>query len=185
MRSLKEMVIMSIKSRAGGLLFIVIGILLLIGKYFREVDSTEMLFSVYWPSFTVLLIGIILHLLYLLTEWKGSVYLLIPGGILITLGTLFQVAVYNDAWGYVWPGFIIAPAVGLAEYYLLGGRNKWALIPIVILTSVSIILFLVFTVGELVSFDAVQWVLAVLFILVGLFIMLGGKPKRYRKVTRP
>jgi uncharacterized membrane protein len=170
--------IINIKSRVAGLLLIVIGILLFTGNYIPRVDSSETLISVYWPSFTVLLIGIILHFFYLLSDWKGSVFFLIPGGILITLGMLFQIAVYFDAWKYVWPGFIIAPAVGFTEYFLLGGRQKWALIPIGVLTSVSLILFLVFTVGNFVNFHAVQWLLAVLFILVGLFIMLGGKPKR-------
>jgi hypothetical protein len=170
--------LISIKNRVGGILLIVIGILILTGKFFPTLDSSETLISVYWPSFTVLFVGMILHFFFLLTDWKGSVYFLIPGGILITLGMLFQIAVYFDAWSYVWPGFIIAPAVGLTEYYLLGGRHKWALIPIFVLTSVSFILFLTFSVGRFVNFQSVQWVLAVLFILVGLFIMLSGKSKR-------
>jgi hypothetical protein len=169
--------IISNKNRVTGIILIALGLLFFVWSKFPLVNFSEM-FSIYWPSLTILLIGILLHLFYLLTDWKSKVYLLIPGGILVTLGILFQIAEYNNIWQYVWPGFIIAPAIGLAEYYFVGGRHKWTLIPIGALIVISSITFLVFSVGNLMNHLAVKWVLAIIFILVGLYMLLGGKQRR-------
>ncbi|MNP33749.1 hypothetical protein D3C76_1270100 [compost metagenome] len=169
---------MNKKSGVAGLLLIVLGILLLTGKYIPQVDSSETLFSVYWPSMTILFIGMVLHLIYMLTEWKGNEFLLIPGGILVALGIFFQISVHFEGWVYMWPTFILAPAIGIGEYYFLGGRPKWALIPIGALISVSCILLLVFTVGHFVNYHAVQLLVAFLFIVFGVFILFGSRAKR-------
>ena len=46
-----------------------------------------------------------------------------------------------DIWGFMWPGFILAPAVGLFELYLFGKQSKGLLIPVGILTGLSLIFF--------------------------------------------
>ena len=67
-----------------------------------------------------------------------------PGGIILTVGIVCQIATLFDSWDVMWPGFILAVAVGLFELYLFGSRNRWLFIPIGILTTLSMLFFAVF-----------------------------------------
>ncbi|MNC42577.1 hypothetical protein D3C75_913950 [compost metagenome] len=85
-----------------------------------------------------------------------------------------------DVWEYTWPGFPFAVAFGLLEFYWFGGRNRWLLIPIFILTSVSVLFFAIFALGGLFSFQIMgQSAAAIVLIAAGLFLMLGKKRERF------
>ena len=76
----------------------------------------------------------------------------------------------------MWPGFILAVAAGLFEFYWFGSRNKWLLIPINILTVLSLLFFVVFSIGPVLNYlSVVQPVIAVLLVLGGAWLMLGRK----------
>ena len=76
----------------------------------------------------------------------------------------------------MWPGFILAVAVGLFEFYWFGSRNKWILIPINILAVLSMLFFVVFSIGSLIgTVIGGQPYLAIVLILVGASILLLGK----------
>lgn len=131
----------------GGVLLLLLGVILLLNQ--GETFGPGKIFAYFWPSLFVIPLGFLFHWLYFsVTERRGS-GLLIPGGVLITAGLVCQTAMLFDNWEYMWPGFILAPAIGLFEFYWFGYRNKWLLIPINILTVLSLLFFIVFSFGSL------------------------------------
>lgn len=151
--------------------------LILIGIFVFTVDSmvfsTGYIFANFWPALFVLPLGIMFHWMYFsLTDRKG-VGLLVPGGILIVVGLVCQISTMFDIWDYTWPGFILAPAIGLFELYWFGNRNKWLLLPVLILTCLSMIFFGIFSIGAVLTTGTP--IVAVVIILIGLYLLLGNK----------
>jgi len=134
------------------------------------------IFAYFWPSLFVIPVGLFFHWLYFSMIGRRGTGLLIPGGILFTVGVVCQIAMLFNNWGYMWPGFILAVAIGLFEFYWFGNRNKWLLIPINILTVLSILFFAVFSIGSLYSkFLLSQPIIAIILILGGAVILLTKK----------
>ncbi len=161
---------MKIKSIAGALL-LMLGIVLLLNQ--GETFGPGKIFAYFWPSLFVMPLGLFFHWLYFgMTGRRGS-GLLIPGGTLLAAGIVSQIAMLFDNWIYMWPGYILAPAVGLLEFYWFGNRNKWLLIPINIMTVLSLLFFAVFSFGSLFnSVLSTQPYFAILLIVGGAAILL-------------
>ncbi|WP_138753870.1 hypothetical protein [Paenibacillus sinopodophylli] len=131
------------------------------------------IFAYFWPSLFVIPLGLFFHWMYFSMLRRKGVGLLVPGGILFATGTICQIAMLFNNWSYMWPGFILAVAVGLFELYWFGNRNKWLLIPINILTVLSILFFAVFSIGSFYNkFVLSQPIIAIAFILIGAIILL-------------
>lgn len=158
-----------------GPILIIIGIYLL---WFKEQALTPgAIFATFWPTIFVIPVGLLLHWFYFSFSYRRLTGLLIPGGILFTVGLVCQISTLFDSWQYMWPGFIAAPAVGLFEFYWFGKRNKFLLIPINILAGLSLLFFAVFSLSSLYNqFVFGQPVLALVFIIIGAFFMI--RPKR-------
>jgi hypothetical protein len=160
----------SVQSMAGAVLLL-LGAVMLLNQ--GESFGPGTIFAYFWPSLFVLPLGLFFHWLYFNMMGRKTAGLLIPGGILLTVGFVCQIAMLFGNWEYMWPGFILAPAVGLFEFYWFGGRNKWLLIPINILTVLSILFFAVFSLGSFIDeFLIDQPIFAVLFVVVGAMFML-------------
>ncbi len=114
-------------------IFLTLGITFLLGEAFSY-DWT-------WPGF-IMAPAVGLLLLYLFGEKSPG--LLVPIGIILTVAGTCLFAQMFDAWAIAWPGFILSPAVGLFLLYLTNGRQPGLLIPIFILTSISVVFFSVF-----------------------------------------
>ncbi|MFD0959189.1 hypothetical protein [Paenibacillus chungangensis] len=130
-----------------GVFLLLLGIALLLNQG-RDFGPGH-IFAYFWPSLFVLPVGLFMHWLYFSYTGRRGVGLLIPGGILLTVGFVCQIAMLFNNWEYMWPGFILAPAIGLLEFYWFGGRQRALLIPISILTAISLLFFAVFTLGSL------------------------------------
>jgi len=116
-------------------IFFTLGVTFLLGEIFS--------YNLVWPAF-IAAPAVGLLLLYLFGERSPG--LLVPIGILFTIaGTCFLSALFN-LWGVLWPGFIIAPAVGLFLLYIAGNRDPGLLIPIFILTGIAVIFFSIGTI---------------------------------------
>lgn len=139
---------MNIKT-IGGSLLLLLGIVLLLNQ--GESFGPGTIFAYFWPTLFVFPVGLFFHWLYFGMTGRKGVGLLIPGGVLLTVALVCQTAMLFDSWEYMWPGFILAPAVGLFEFYWFGNRNKWLLIPINILTVLSLLFFAVFSLGSVMS----------------------------------
>ncbi|WP_145324663.1 hypothetical protein [Paenibacillus xylanexedens] len=135
------------------------------------------IFATFWPTLFVIPLGLFFHWLYFSMIGRG-VGLLVPGGLLLTVGIVCQIAMLFNNWSTMWPGFILAVAVGLFELYWFGGRNKWLLIPINILMVVSLLFFAVMSIGTMLSsLSFIQPFVAIVLIMGGAWIMVGRKKR--------
>ena len=127
-----------------GLLLILIGVLAILDNFeifeiYFDIFDIGFLFSHFWPMF-IIVVGLVFHYTFF-TGKSSDAGLLVPGGILLVIGITCQISMLFDLWGYMWPGFILAVAVGLFELYLFGTREKGLLIPVFILGGLSLIFF--------------------------------------------
>lgn len=127
-----------------------------------------------WPG---VIVSPAVGLLLLYLFGNRSAGLLIPIGTLMSISGLFSFAEIFDAWGIVWPGFIMAPAVGLFLYYLAGNRNSALLIPIFILSAISVTFFSIFCLGKILW--ALRYVIGGAFVLFGLMTILRKPGEKY------
>lgn len=135
-----------------------IGVTLLFGSTFH-------LMAYVWPGF-ILAPALGLLLLYLFSN-EHSPGLLVPIGVLVTVGTTCFLSVVLGMWHILWPGFILSPAVGLFLLYLFEERhNRGLLIPVGILGGISFFSFFgTFLVG---NYGYGKYGLAVVLIIIGL-----------------
>jgi len=120
-----------------GVVLIGIGALLILGNL-GIVPTFGQLIRVFWPMI-IIFAALMFHVgFYSNNKLYG---LLMPGGLLLTVGIVCQTSVIFNLWDFMWPGFILAPAVGLFEMYVFGNRSKGLLIPVGILTGLSLIFF--------------------------------------------
>lgn len=120
-----------------GMLLILIGVLFLLGRFYNNFLGLWDL----WPLF-ILVPGILFESGYFSSGKDPGV--LVPGGILTTIGLLFLFETFTG-WrfsGYTWPIYPLSVAIGLFQLYLYTGRNPGLLIPVGILGGVSAIAFL-------------------------------------------
>jgi hypothetical protein len=159
-----------------GILLVLLGVFLFTGG--GNVMNPGRVFGYFWPILFVIPLGILFHWLYFYATQRRAVGLLIPGGILLVGGAICQVSMLFDIWSYMWPGFPLAVAFGLLEFYWFGGRNRWMLVPVFILGSASLIFFTIFTLGTIFSFNFLgQTSAAIVLIVLGVAIMLSKKQK--------
>lgn len=129
-----------------GPLLILLGVYLLLNPTGHL--SAGRIIAYMWPTMFVIPLGILFHWMYFSMSKRQAHGLLIPGGILLTAGIVSQIATLFHAWHLMWPGFLLAPAVGLLEFYVFDFRNKWLLVPISVLTVLSLMFFAVFSLGS-------------------------------------
>ncbi len=127
-----------------GLVLILIGIAFLLRNFgifeiYFDIFDIGFLLSRFWPMFLIIP-GLIFHYSFFTAKTQDA-GLLVPGGILLVMGLTCQISMLFSAWSYMWPGFILAVAVGLFELYLFGSKEKGLLIPVFILGGLSLIFF--------------------------------------------
>jgi hypothetical protein len=155
-------------------------ILLGAGLYLNQGNPVGVgtIFGYFWPSLFVIPLGLFFHWLYFTMTAPRAAGLLIPGGIVFTAGIVCQISMLFNSWEFMWPGFILAVAIGLFEFYWFGGRNRYLLIPINILMVLSLLFFAVFTFGTLFNHLVVSGpFFAIVLVLIGAFTLIGGKSK--------
>jgi len=120
-----------------GIAIILVGIFLLLGK----VGVFDFVGSRIWPVF-ILAPGLFFHFLFFAKGLPSGV--LIPGGILTVISFMFFYCnIFGwDSMSYLWPGFIMAVAIGLFEtYFFDSNKPKAAFIGSAILAMISAIFF--------------------------------------------
>ena len=103
-----------------GVLFIVIGGLLLSAKYLLGDSFINLGPDDFWPMI-ILLIGVAFELAYYVSLKAPG--FLVPGGILTTYGLLFFFEAATDFRfaAYTWPVYLFGVAVGLLELFMHSG----------------------------------------------------------------
>ncbi|BFH67580.1 MAG: hypothetical protein E6230_04075 [Paenibacillus dendritiformis] len=167
------------KQSFGGMLLIAAGSLIILMHMLQNgemrLSDPGYVFGYFWPAIFVIPLGILFHVMYFGMTRGRAPGLLIPGGILCMAGVVCQISMLFDAWSWMWPGFPLAVAFGLFEFYLFSGRNKWLLIPIYILGSMSVIFFLLFGIGTVIGAAGGSSLAAMLLIVAGLYVILRRK----------
>ncbi|PYG87645.1 hypothetical protein LY28_02017 [Ruminiclostridium sufflavum DSM 19573] len=110
-----------------GLILIAFGAVALILNTVFDVRLFKFDFYDFWV-FIILLVGLAFELGFFLTGSKPG--LLVPGGIITTIGLLLMFEVSTD-WHFArftWPVYIISVAVGLLQMYLFSKRERGLLI---------------------------------------------------------
>jgi hypothetical protein len=152
-----------------GTALILVGGLLFLNQFFNfNFFSLEY----FWPIF-VLLPGLVFEASFFISG--RNVGLLVPGGILTTIGMMFFFETFTN-WKfaeYTWPVYILAVAIGLAQLYLFGTRPRGLFVPIFILTLVAVVSFVMLVFGGIFSWLNYSVVLPVVLILLGLYILVG------------
>lgn len=159
-----------------GPILILLGIFMLVkGEVHWTTGST---FEYFWPTLFVLPFGVFFHWLYFSILQRRGIGLLVPGGVLLTVAFVCQIAMLFNNWDVMWPGFLLAPAAGLFELYWFGNRNKWLLIPINILTVLAALFFAIFSIGTLIgTLLGGQPIFAAILLIVGCVLMFVRRGK--------
>lgn len=130
--------------------------------------------SNFWPLI-VLAIGICFEAAYFITG--KNIGLLVPGGILLTIGMLFIFETFTNWYfaAYTWPIYPLAVAIGLFQVYIFGERQGKLLIPIVILISVTVIAFMSMMLGNIFRWLNLSLTIPVILIIAGIAFIFSGK----------
>lgn len=151
-----------------GLFFILVGIIGIFGKVIGfNIFSMRQL----WPLF-VLVPGLTFEFVYFSTKKNPGI--LVPGGILTTIGSLFLFETMTG-WAfsrYTWPVYILAVAIGLLQLYLFGGREKGILVPVFILGGIAIISFCKMVFGGIFWWLGNSIIIPIGILIIGLAILL-------------
>lgn len=146
-------------------------ILLLLGAFLLTSNFLNIEFSwnYVWPIF-ILLPGLKLEYDYYVRKRNSGI--LIPGGILTTIGILFYLCAFfgHDILDYLWPTFILAPAVGIFQQFLVT-KNRNLMVPVFILGGLS----LIFYVEEFIKINVWSYVIGLGLIILGLFLLFERK----------
>ncbi|ANE45613.1 membrane protein [Paenibacillus swuensis] len=161
-----------------GLALMILGLFLFLNN--GDSFSTGDVFSTFWPTLFVFPVSLFLHWLYFGMIGPKGVGLVVPAGVLTVVAIVCQIATLFDNWSVMWPGFLLAPALGLLELYIFGGRNKFLLIPVTVLTSVSIVFFASFSLQSIFNSLTGQPVIAIVMILIGALALISGGRKAER-----
>ncbi|HOO74846.1 MAG: hypothetical protein H7A31_01675 [Thermotogae bacterium] len=152
-----------------GIFLIAVGVLILLRNYLN-INIWDLL----WPMFMVIP-GLGFEIEYFSERKNPGV--LVPGGVLTFIGLFMYVNVFTNFryMDMLWPFFMLAPAIGLFQLYYFGTKEKGLLVPVSILSFLTLIFLAVnFSTVEIGSL-----IIAAVLIIAGLFIMFrtirGGK----------
>ncbi|WP_129409419.1 LiaI-LiaF-like domain-containing protein [Marinitoga lauensis] len=115
------------KNLFGGIILVLLGIYLILSNIFDIKFSWNFI----WPIF-ILLPGLKFEYDYYSKRKHSGI--LVPGGLLTTIGVLFYFCAFfgYDNLEYLWPTFILAPAIGLFQMYLVTKRKE-IMYPVIVL----------------------------------------------------
>jgi len=156
-----------------GLLLIGIGALVLVLRVLFGIKLLEFNTYDFWV-FIVLLVGLGFELGFFLSGSKPG--LLIPGGIITTIGFLFIFEVATD-WnfaGYTWPVYILSVAIGLFQMYLFSRREKGLLIASMIVGGVGAFFMVCIIFSEITSIINPGVVIPIALIAAGIALFFSG-----------
>lgn len=163
-------------NRIIGGIIIAIGVLFLLGNM-NIIDigflSFGYIISRFWPTLFLILPGVFFHMGFFGGRNRNP-GLLVPGGIFLVLGVTFQINMLLGGWDILWPLYIFSVAFGLFELYIFGNREKGLLIPVGILTGLSLIFFMAFSLNGLLGFNARPFIVPAILIIIGISVLRKG-----------
>ncbi|QNU68542.1 hypothetical protein EHE19_009150 [Ruminiclostridium herbifermentans] len=162
-----------------GLLLIVLGVIALILNTVFDIRIIKFDPYDFWV-FIVLLIGLTFELGYFLKGSKPG--LLIPGGIITTIGLLFMFEASTD-WHfsrYTWPVYIISVAVGLLQMYIFSKRDKGLLIAGLIVGGIGVF-FQIVMILSAISSNLIGIFISIYLVAAGIALVFTGYSRKGTK----
>jgi len=163
-------------NRIAGLILIAFGGLYLTLKILDLNNILTFYFWDLWP-FTIIAIGAFFEIIYFSNKRYHGV--LIPGGILTTIGLLhlFEVITSWEFSSYTWPIYTLAIFIGFFQVYLVK-KEKWALTLSLIFFFIFLFLsslVVIYTIGLEISFSIM---FSILVIVIGFILLFTSKPSK-------
>jgi hypothetical protein len=142
--------------------FILIGILGLV--------SSLTSFHISWNFFGAiipLLLGVFFEVQYFSEKKEAGI--LVPGGILTVVGILVLLEhLFGEGISeYIWPLYIVAPAIGLFQLYWYGGKQKALLIPVSILTIFCLVSLMI----TLYKIPPFSFLIPIVLLVIGFYML--------------
>ncbi len=161
-----------------GFILIIFGVLFLLSNLniFSFSLSIGKLIAYFWSTLFIILPAIAMHSIFFSGKSKGA-GILVPAGILLIIGVVCQLSMVFHLWNLLWPGYIFSVAFGLFELYIFGGKHRGLLIPITILTGLSLVFFLETSFQGIFGGQMRHIFVPLLIVAIGLVIAFGGKKK--------
>lgn len=131
----------------------------------------------FWP-FIIIAIGVCFEYIYFST--KKYTALLLPAGILITIGILFVFEELTNWYfaAYTWPIYPLAVAIGLFQVYIFGKKQPFLLLPIGILLAVTVFSFANMIMGSIFRIIRMSMIIPVALLIIGIIILVQGLIKK-------
>lgn len=146
-----------------GAVLVIFGILAIFGDI--GFLNFSWIFNLTWPTI-IIMISLFFFLGYFSKRPHGA-GMLVPAGILLTVGVTIFIGEMFSSYDLIWPAFIASPAVGLMLLYLFGERSPGLLVPIGILMTITATCFF----SELLNLWGVLWPGFIMSPAVGLFLL--------------
>ncbi len=163
------------QNKVAGLLLIALGSLYLVIQILKEMNIVLFHYGDLWPLI-VIGAGLLFEIGYL--QSRRAPGLLIPGGIITTIGALhlFEVLTNWHFAEYTWPIYVLAVGVGFFQYWLFT-KERWALVMTYIFTAITA--FLIFIVLSMIfeNIISIQMFFSLILIVVGGLLILGNKKR--------
>ena len=159
-----------------GLLLIALGAISIVLDLVFDIRILKFDSYDFWV-FIVLLIGIAFELGFFLTGRLSG--LLIPGGIITTIGLLFMFEATTD-WHFsrfTWPVYIISVAVGLLQMYVFSKRAKGLLIAGLIVGGIGLF-FEVIMITSSLSSNLIGILIPISLVAGGIALVISGKSRK-------
>jgi hypothetical protein len=163
-----------------GAVLIIFGILFLLSNFniLNFSLSFGHIIGYFWATIFLIIPAIAMHSIYFSGKSRGA-GLLVPAGILLVIGVVCQLSMLFNIWSLLWPGYIFSVGFGLFELYTFGGKHKGLLIPVTILTGLSLIFFAEISLKGIFGGSMGDIFVPLLIVAIGLLIIYGGgKNKR-------
>lgn len=159
-----------------GLVLIVLGALALVLNIVFDIRIIKFDSYDFWV-FIVLIIGLAFELGFFLTGSKSG--LLIPGGIITTIGLLFMFEVSTDWYfsRFTWPVYIISVAVGLLQMYMFSKRQKGLLIAGLIVGGIGVFFELMMILSA-VSSNLLEVLIPISLVAAGIALVFSGYSRK-------
>lgn len=159
-----------------GLVLIVLGALALVLNIVFDIRIIKFDSYDFWV-FIVLIIGLAFELGFFLTGSKSG--LLIPGGIITTIGLLFMFEVSTDWYfsRFTWPVYIISVAVGLLQMYMFSKRQKGLLIAGLIVGGIGVFFELMMILSA-VSSNLIEVLIPISLVAAGIALVFSGYSRK-------
>lgn len=163
--------LMNSQSKVLGSILVIIGLLAILSQIFHisifNINNLWFLF--------ILVPGLCFEFAYFTTKREPGI--LVPGGILTTIGLLFCFEILTG-WrfsAYTWPIYPLAVAIGLFQLYWFGGKEKALLIPVGILSTVAAAGLIGSLLNQIFYWLNHSLLIPIVLIIFGLFIIFRKK----------